>query len=110
MSDDLSNQAFGSTNLLSFSSGNISQPKVSCLVLFRQAIPSAFSLALAREGNNMAARMAMMAMTTRSSISVNPDGRGAVQRSSEMFVTRRVECFLKASILRYLKRNKNKQN
>ena len=37
-----------------------------------QAIPVAFSFALVRAGSSKAARMAMMAITTRSSIKVNP--------------------------------------
>src|SRR5438477_1050150 len=39
-------------------------------MLFTQLMPDAFSLALASAGNNKPARMAMMAMTTSSSISV----------------------------------------
>src|SRR5947209_36722 len=46
-----------------------------CLVLERQAAERALSRAWAKTGKRMAARMAIMAMTTRSSISVNP-GRG----------------------------------
>jgi hypothetical protein len=38
--------------------------------LLRQEAPNAFSLALANAGRSMAARMAMMAITTKSSISV----------------------------------------
>jgi hypothetical protein len=40
--------------------------------LFKQLTPWAFALALLRAGSNMAAKMAMMAMTTSSSISVKP--------------------------------------
>src|SRR5438445_170871 len=43
-----------------------------CLRLFRQADLRAASRALAKTGKRMAARMAMMAMTTSSSISVKP--------------------------------------
>jgi hypothetical protein len=46
------------------------QATCSCLRLFRQPIPSALVLALPNAGNNIAARMAMMAITTSSSIKV----------------------------------------
>src|SRR5687767_6285784 len=45
-------------------------PIASCFTLDRQLARFAFSLALARAGNNMPARMAMMAITTSSSIKV----------------------------------------
>src|SRR5690348_8034380 len=45
----------------------------SCLVLFMSADPCALTLAAASAGNSIAARMAIMAMTTRSSINVNAD-------------------------------------
>jgi hypothetical protein len=48
------------------------QPSVNCFVLFMQAIPWAFALALLRAGNSIAAKMAMIAITTSSSIKVNP--------------------------------------
>jgi len=41
-------------------------------MLFRQDIPCALLLALLKAGNNIAARIAMMAMTTNNSIKVNP--------------------------------------
>src|SRR5712691_11515975 len=47
------------------------------LMLLMQAVRLAFSLARDKAGSNSAARMAMMAMTTRSSINVN-----ALQRLS----------------------------
>jgi hypothetical protein len=40
-----------------------------------QAAPVAFSLALLKAGNSMPARIAMIAMTTRSSMSVKPERR-----------------------------------
>ena len=43
-----------------------------CLQLFRQADWPALAFALANAGNNRLARIAMMAITTSSSISVNP--------------------------------------
>src|SRR5690349_542687 len=49
------------------------QPSCSCLRLLRQLMPCALVLALARAGKSIAARMAIMAMTTRSSISVKPN-------------------------------------
>ena len=45
---------------------------VSCLTLLRQVMRLARSLALASAGNNKAARMAMIAMTTSSSMRVKP--------------------------------------
>ena len=42
-----------------------------CRRLFVQVVRAALSLALAKAGNNMAAKMAMMAMTTSNSMSVN---------------------------------------
>src|ERR1043166_9255069 len=45
--------------------------RASCLLLFRQAVRLAFSFALARAGRSRPARIAMMAITTRSSIRVN---------------------------------------
>ena len=43
-----------------------------CFKLLRQLMPSALVLARLSAGNSMAARMAMMAMTTNNSIKVNP--------------------------------------
>ena len=48
------------------------QPSMICLVLLIQEMDCAFCLALLSAGSSMAARMAMMAMTTSSSISVKP--------------------------------------
>ncbi len=45
-------------------------PKPSCLRLFRQAMPVALVFARFNAGRSIAARMAMMAMTTSSSIRV----------------------------------------
>jgi hypothetical protein len=42
-----------------------------CLLLFMQDAACAFALAFAKAGNSIAAKMAMMAITTNSSISVN---------------------------------------
>src|ERR1035441_8196507 len=53
----------------------MNQPIWSCLRLLTQLIPWAFALALARAGKSKAARMAMIAMTTSNSISVNPANR-----------------------------------
>src|ERR1019366_3799131 len=49
----------------------ISPPRAICLVLLRHAAPLACSLACANTGNRMAAKIAMIAMTTKSSIRVN---------------------------------------
>src|SRR5438128_2444070 len=50
----------------------INQAHCNCLRLLIQAIPCALCFALLNPGNSIAARIAMMAMTTRSSIRVNP--------------------------------------
>src|SRR5713101_2872897 len=49
----------------------IAQQRQSCLWLLRQFVVFARSLALLSAGNNIAARMAMMAITTSNSIKVN---------------------------------------
>src|SRR5690242_5631248 len=46
---------------------------VNCLISLRQLVCCALRLALDKAGSNIAARMAMMAMTTSNSINVNPD-------------------------------------
>src|SRR5262245_10216296 len=51
-----------------------------CLRLLMHAVRCAFSLALDNAGSNMAARIAMMAMTTSSSINVNPPARSSSER------------------------------
>ena len=43
---------------------------MSCLLLFMHEMPCALVLALARAGNNMPAKMAIMAITTSNSINV----------------------------------------
>jgi len=43
---------------------------VCCLMLFMQAVRLAFSFARDKAGNNIAARIAMIAITTNSSINV----------------------------------------
>ena len=45
---------------------------MSCLLLFMHEMPCALVLALARAGNNMPAKMAIMAITTSNSIRVKP--------------------------------------
>jgi len=47
-----------------------------CLQLFKQLVCRAFSRALAKTGKRIAAKMAMMAMTTNSSMSVKPRRMG----------------------------------
>src|SRR5947207_15116044 len=51
----------------------MNQAVVNCLMLLMQPMPCAFAFDLLKAGNNKAARMAMMAMTTSNSISVNPN-------------------------------------
>src|ERR1019366_3092595 len=55
------------------SSAYIRQAKANCLWLFMHWMPWAFSLALISAGRSNAARIAMMAMTTSSSINVNAE-------------------------------------
>src|SRR6266480_4947428 len=52
-------------------------------ILLRQAARRACSLALLNAGNNSEARMAIMAMTTSSSMSVKPRERGGGENSGE---------------------------
>src|SRR5690348_1914271 len=47
-------------------------PKVSCFRLLRQEVWRAFSLAWAKTGKRIAARIAIMAITTSNSIRVKP--------------------------------------
>src|SRR5438034_11530636 len=49
------------------------KPRMSCFWLLRQAAWVAFNLALDRAGKSNPARMAMIAITTSSSMSVNAD-------------------------------------
>src|SRR6266498_3349642 len=75
---------FGASQSL-LSSEYIYQAKVVCLRLFKHAMAWALALARARAGRSRPARIAMMAITTRSSIRVKPwanapvtsPGRGA---------------------------------
>src|ERR1041385_5312132 len=50
----------------------INQARASCFWLLRQEAPVALSLARERAGSNIAANIAMIAITTNNSISVNP--------------------------------------
>src|SRR5262245_17751511 len=56
----------------SLSSGYISQHNCICFMLLMQLVRSAFSLARARAGSSIAARIAMIAMTTSNSMRVKP--------------------------------------
>src|SRR5258708_10142924 len=49
------------------------QANIICLVLFMHMMPCAFVFALANVGRSIPARIAMIAITTRSSIRVNPE-------------------------------------
>jgi hypothetical protein len=64
-------------NNASFSSAYIVSESPSCFMLFVHWMRLAASLALARAGSNMPARIAMMAMTTSSSMRVNAALRAA---------------------------------
>jgi len=54
------------------SSAYIWLPSPTCFKLLRHDTRRVFSLAFAKAGNSIAARIAMMAMTTSNSMSVNP--------------------------------------
>src|SRR5664279_3771686 len=69
---------------------------VICLRLLMQLISCAFRFADASAGSSSAARMAMMAMTTSSSIRVNPCGEGLW---TEGFVTSNDKQLLSAAPL-----------
>src|SRR5439155_13289139 len=58
-----------------FSSANMKWPRASCLLLFITYTPAALAFALDSAGSSKPARIAMMAMTTRSSMSVNAHRR-----------------------------------
>src|SRR5262245_33699339 len=60
---------------------------MSCLVLFMHPIPCALVFALANAGKSMPARMAMMAITTSSSIKVNAVLTGGKETRVFMNVT-----------------------
>jgi hypothetical protein len=66
------------TGVTSFREGQVvvghvhDTPRLSCFTFDRHEVCRAFSRALANAGNNIAARMAMMAMTTNNSMSVDP--------------------------------------
>src|SRR5947208_4923497 len=53
------------------------EPRRICLWLLRQAMLVAFNLARLRAGNNNAARIAIIAITTNNSIRVNPPWNSA---------------------------------
>ena len=59
----------------SLSSVYIAQQSVSCFTLFKQAMLWPFALALESAGRSIPARIAMTAITTNNSMSVNPFGR-----------------------------------
>lgn len=66
------------------SSEYIVQAMASWRLLFMQIIPCASFFELARVGSSSAAKIAMMAMTTRSSIKVKPDGDEAVRPRAKL--------------------------
>src|SRR5450631_2530641 len=67
-------------SLPSLSLLNMIQPKVNCLRLFMQEIACAFCLALLKAGNSIAAKMAMIAITTSNSIKVKAPARPGPRR------------------------------
>src|SRR5271169_263273 len=72
----------------------MSRAVVICLTLLRQPVCCALRLAAASAGSNIAARMAMMAMTTSNSIKVKPERR--------LETTRLVMCFQRGEISQHL--------
>src|SRR5438067_2092068 len=63
-------------------------PVPNCFMLLKQAVWRALARAWAKTGKRIAARMAMMAMTTSNSISVNPRfGIGTVSFPVIRFIT-----------------------
>src|SRR2546430_7687092 len=76
----------GSVSLCS--SAYMTQPACNCLRLFKQATDCVVILALASAGKSMPARTIMIAITTNSSIKVNPllDRRQRQQRKSGAFI------------------------
>src|SRR2546428_463127 len=77
----------------------------SCFRLFRQAMLNAFSLALASAGKSSAAKIAIMAMTTSSSIKVNapvfaaPPARAQGREAVLAHLAEGTERFLRMSAL-----------
>src|ERR1035441_6874813 len=61
----------------------MNQAYCSCLRLFRQAMPWPFALALFKAGRSSAARIAMMAITTSSSMRVNPQRHPRQERRNK---------------------------
>src|SRR5437867_12852628 len=61
----------GHGNVSLLSSEYIRNAKASCFMLLRQAVPRACSLVLAKAGSNSAAMIAITALTTNNSITVN---------------------------------------
>src|SRR6185369_5731599 len=72
----------------------------SCLRLFWHAMLKACSFALVRAGNNIAARMAIMAITTNSSIKVKP--RGAPRPPSAVVRARQFRIALSAQTFAFI--------
>src|SRR5690606_32282550 len=64
------------TRFSSLSPAYMIQASESCFPLLRHLIPCAFVFALAKAGRSMLARIAMIAITTSSSIRVKPRWRG----------------------------------
>src|SRR3974390_2460300 len=73
------------------SSPYICHPVLNCLLLFRQMMPWALDLALLRAGSSIAARMAMMAITTSNSMSVNARQLAAENRPEPNARVQRLE-------------------
>src|SRR5260370_4959975 len=72
----------------------ITQAKPSCLLLFMQEAATALIFALLNTGSNIDARIAIMVMTTSSSIKLNP------LRRTSRFLIRFISCFLDSMSLK----------
>src|SRR3569833_405275 len=70
---ELGNPLFAVGNLSLLSSVYSVVKTIVCFRLLRQEVLSALLFAFANAGNSIAARMAMMAITTSNSINVKPD-------------------------------------
>src|SRR5215469_13981208 len=82
------NTQLAPTTLSLLSSAYIFHASTSCFWSFRQAAIVAFLLALDKAGRSFAANMAIMAMTTRSSISVKPPRECKLRnRAADFFFT-----------------------
>src|SRR5215475_13115426 len=74
------------------SPGYIFQPYIIWRLLFMQRTAMVFALAFANTGRSIAARIAMMAITTSNSIKVNAEGAGRLARDSVILFIEKFIC------------------